>query len=224
MAHPDDPEFFCGGTVARWTAQGREVIFCLLTRGDKGADTPGISPDELSDRRAAEQIAAANELGVNEVHFLDYRDGELADDQPLRKDVTRLLRRFRPEILVTSDPSNFYSNFINHSDHRAVGGACLYAAWPAARSAMYFPELLEREGLEPHKVPYVYLAGAIHPDTVVDITDHVDSKLKALKQHVSQVSEFEALEERLRGQLLDPAGPPDSPRYIERFKVIELRT
>lgn len=223
LAHPDDPEFFCGGTVARWSAEGRKVTFCLLTRGDKGADEPGVDPESLAERRVAEQIAAAQVLGVSDVRFLGYSDGELVADSGLRRDVTRVVRQVRPEILVTSDPSNFYSGYINHADHRAVGEACLYAAWPAARSALYFPELYDTENLDPHKVPYVYLAGATHPDSTVDITEYIDLKLRALREHVSQVGEFEGLEERLRERLLDPNSAPDSPRYIEQFKVIELR-
>lgn len=223
LAHPDDPEFFCGGTVARWTDEGRKVTFCLLTRGDKGADEPGADPVDLAERRVAEQVAAAQVLGVTDVRFLDYSDGEVVANAGLRRDVTRVVRQVRPEILVTSDPSNFYSGFINHADHRAVGEACLYAAWPAARSALYFPELYQEEQLQPHKVPFVYLAGAMHPDTVVDISDYIDRKLTALREHVSQVGEFQELEERLRERLRDPRSPPDSPRYIEQFKVIELR-
>lgn len=223
LAHPDDPEFFCGGTAAKWAAEGRPVTFCLLTRGDKGADEPGVAPAELSERRVAEQVAAARKLGVTDVRFLGYLDGEIVVNENLQRDVTRIVRQVRPEILVTSDPSNFYTGFVNHSDHRAVGEACLYAAWPAARSALYFPELYKDEELEPHKVPYIYLAGAVHPDTAVDITGTIDSKLEALREHASQIADFEHLEERLREGLRDPKSPPNEPRYVEQFKVIELR-
>lgn len=223
MAHPDDPEFFCGGTVARWAAEGREISYCLLTRGDKGADQPGVDPSALSRTREAEQRSAAAVLGVNEVCFLGYRDGELHVDQQLRQDVARVVRQVRPYTVVTSDPSNFYSTFVNHADHRVAGHAALDAVWPGARSALYYPSLYEEEGLEPHKVPEVYIAGPVHPDTVVDVTNFFDRKMEALAEHKSQIDDVEALAERLRERMMDPESPPDKPRYIERFKRIELR-
>ncbi len=223
MAHPDDPEFFCGGTVARMTAEGRQVYYCLLTRGDKGADEPGVDPAALSEKREAEQRAAAAELGVVDVQFLGYRDGELHVGQGLRRDVARIVRQVRPYTLITSDPSNFYSTFVNHADHRVAGQVALDAVWPGARSALYYPELYEQEGLEPHKVLEVYIAGPVHPDTTIDITDYFDLKIKALIKHESQVGDMEDLEKRLKERMVDPESPPDSPRYIERFKRIQLR-
>ena len=152
LAHPDDPEFFCGGTVAKMAAEGRQVHYCLLTSGDKGADEPGVDPEALAKTREVEQRAAAAELGVQEVHFLGYRDGELHVGQGLRRDVARIVRQIRPYTLITSDPSNFYSTFVNHADHRVAGQVALDAVWPGARSALYYPELYNDEGLEPHKV------------------------------------------------------------------------
>lgn len=222
LAHPDDPEFFCGGTVARWAKEGRHVVYCLLTRGDKGADEPGADPVELARVREAEQRAAAEVLGVAEVLFLDYRDGELTLDQGLRRDVVRVVRQVRPDTLITSDPSNYYSTFVNHSDHRIAGQAALDAVWPGARSALYYPELYEDEGLAPHKVRQVYIAGAVHPDTVIDVTDSYPLKLKALAAHRSQIQDVEGLDQRLRQRMLDAESPPDAPRFVERFKRIEL--
>ncbi|HEX9796040.1 MAG TPA: PIG-L deacetylase family protein [Anaerolineales bacterium] len=222
LAHPDDPEFFCGGTVARWAQEGRHIVYCLLTRGDKGADEPGVDPADLAQTREAEQRAAARVLGVAQVIFLDYRDGELTVDRDLRRDVVRVVRQVRPDVLITSDPSNYYGSFVNHSDHRAAGQAALDAVWPGARSALYYPELYQDEGLEPHKVREVWIAGAVHPDTVVDITDSYSRKLKALEAHQSQIKDINALDERLRKRYLDPESPPDAPRYVERFKRIEL--
>lgn len=224
MAHPDDPEFFCGGTIARWADEGRDVFYLLLTRGDKGADEPGVDPAALAETRSEEQIAAAEVLGVKEVRFLDYRDGELEVAQDLRRDVTRVVRQIRPYTIITSDPGNYYIfSFVNHSDHRIAGHVALDAVWPGARSALYHPELYEEEGLEPHKVMEVYIAGAVHPDTKIDITDYFDSKMKALREHSSQIEGIDELEERLREGLLDPESPPDSPRLIEQFKRIKLR-
>jgi LmbE family N-acetylglucosaminyl deacetylase len=223
LAHPDDPEFFCGGTVARMADAGRQVFYCLITSGDKGADEPGIDPEELASLRQQEQRAAAAELGVKEVHFLGYRDGELHVGQGLRRDLVRIFRQIRPHTLITSDPSNYYSTFVNHADHRVAGQVALDAAWPGARSALYYPELYQQEGLEPHKVLEVYIAGPVHPDTTIDITEYFDLKLKALACHKSQIDDVEALAERLRERMTDPESPPDNPRYIERFKRIQLR-
>lgn len=225
LAHPDDPEFYCGGTVARWVAEGREVTYCLLTRGDKGDDEIGTDPEALARKRVAEQRAAAKILGVDEVIFLDHPDGYLTPDLALRRDVVRIIRQVRPEIIITCDPTNFFPSdrYINHSDHRAAGQATLDAVFPAAGSGLYFPELLRKEGLAPHKVEQVYVAGAQHPNTVVNITEFFDRKIAALREHTSQIPDMESLEENLRERMLDVDSPPDAPRYIERFMRIDLR-
>jgi LmbE family N-acetylglucosaminyl deacetylase len=224
LAHPDDPEFFCGGTIARWVAEGREVIYCLLTRGDKGADEPGVDPLELAEVREKEQRAAAEILGVKEVIFLENPDGSLVPDLKLRMDVVRVIRTIRPDIVVTCDPTNFFPSdrYINHPDHRAAGQVTLDAVFPAARSALYFPELMEDEGLKPHKVRHVYVAGTIHPNTVVDVTDFIDRKIEALKEHRSQIRDIESLADRIRSRMQDAESPPDAPRFVERFKRIHL--
>jgi LmbE family N-acetylglucosaminyl deacetylase len=224
LAHPDDPDFFCGGTIGLWTSQGRKVVYCLLTRGDKGSDDPKADPQALMSRRTEEQLAAADVLGVSEVKFLDYRDGEIRPSEELCLDITRMIRQVKPDILVTCDPTNFYPNRrrLNHSDHRAVGEAALDAVFPAARSGMYFPQLLE-EGLAAHKVEHVYITGAAQPDLNVDITSQFDKKIKAIGCHVSQVGDdLAALRDRLKTYFLDPESPPDEPRYIERFRYMNL--
>ena len=225
LAHPDDPEFFCGGTVARWAAAGRAVSYCLLTRGDKGADDDAVPSDQIAQMREAEQRAAADVLGVHQVTFLSHPDGYLEPNLDLRRDIVRILRQERPDIVITCDPTNFFpsNRHINHADHRAAGEATLDAVYPAARSALYFPELLNEEGLEPHKVHDVYVAGAQHPNTKVDITEHFELKLRALQEHHSQISDFDSLAERLRESMLDPESSPDDPRWIESFRRIEIR-
>lgn len=225
LAHPDDPEFFCGGTVARWSAEGREVTYCLLTRGDKGSDDDRTPPDELADIREAEQRQAAQTLGVVQVIFLNELDGYVTPTLELRRAIVRVIRQVRPDIVITSDPTNFFpsNRYINHADHRAAGQATLDAVYPAARSALYFPELSSEEGLAPHKVREVYVAGAQHPNTIVDITDQFERKVQALSAHKSQIRDLEALEKRLRTNMADPNSPPDSPRIIESFRRIELR-
>jgi LmbE family N-acetylglucosaminyl deacetylase len=225
LAHPDDPEFFCGGTVARWSSEGRVINYCLLTRGDKGSDNDEKPPEELAQIREAEQREAARRLGVANVIFLDELDGYVTPTLDLRREIVRVIRTVRPDIVITSDPTNFFpsNRYINHADHRAAGQATLDAVYPAARSALYFPELYQEEGLAPHKVREVYVAGAQHPNTVVDITDYFEIKVRALDAHKSQISDLEALEERLRANMTDSNSPPDSPRIIEAFRRIELR-
>ncbi len=225
LAHPDDPEFFCGGTVARWRSEGRKITYCLLTRGDKGADDDGTPPDELARIREAEQQEAARTLGVAEVIFLNELDGYVTPTIDLRREIVRVIRKVRPTIVITSDPTNFFpsNRYINHADHRAAGQATLDAVYPAARSALYFPELFREGGLSPHKVKEVYVAGAQHPNTIVDITNHFELKIKALSAHSSQINDIEALEARLRKNMTDPNSPPDAPRIIEAFRRIELR-
>lgn len=225
LAHPDDPEFFCGGTIARWVASGHEVQYCLLTRGDKGSDDDQIPPDELAEIREAEQRAAAKVLGVANVHFLDEADGYLTPSLALRERIVRVLREVRPTTVVTCDPTNFFpsNRYINHADHRAAGQVTLDAVFPAARSALYFPHLYQEEGLQPHKVREVYVAGAQHPNITIDITEFFDQKIRALSKHRSQIQDIQALEERLRKSMLDPDSPPKDPRFIERFRRIELR-
>jgi LmbE family N-acetylglucosaminyl deacetylase len=225
LAHPDDPEFFCGGTVACWAAAGRSIAYCLLTRGDKGADDDAVPAEEIAVMREAEQRAAARVLGVKEVTFLDHPDGYLEPNLELRRDIVRVIRRVRPDIVITCDPTNFFpsNRHINHADHRAAGEATLDAVYPAARSALYFPELLDVEGLQPHKVHDVYVAGAQHPNIKIDITENLDQKLHALREHRSQIGDFDALSLRLRESMLDPESSPDDPRWIESFRRIEIR-
>lgn len=223
MAHPDDPDFFCGGSVARWAAQGRDVIYLLLTRGDKGADSADADPQALKSTREAEQRAAAAVLGVKDVRFLDFSDGELEATYDVKRDVVRVMRQTKPQTVVTSDPSTYYASFINHSDHRVAGEVTLAAVWPGTRSALYYPELYRDEKLEPHKVPEVYIAGSLAPDVTIDVTDFFETKIRALTEHKSQIDDPAGLKERLQGRMLDPARPPDAPRYVERFKYIKLR-
>ncbi len=225
LAHPDDPEFYCGGTVARWSANGREVIYCLLTRGEKGDDDSTADPEDLAERRMSEQRAAARVLGVDQVIFLDHPDGYLSPSLDLRRDVVRVIRQMKPAIVVTCDPTNFFPSdrYINHPDHRAAGQVVIDAVFPAAGSGLYFPELTRDENLAPHRVEEVYVAGAQLSNTTIDVTDFIDLKILALKEHASQIPDIEALGKIVRERMLDPNSPPDAPRYVERFKRIDLR-
>jgi LmbE family N-acetylglucosaminyl deacetylase len=218
LAHPDDPEYFCGGTVARWASEGRAVTYCLVTSGDKGADGQEVDPRDLARRREGEQQAAADVLGVAEVVFLRRQDGTLEPDMDLRRDIVRVIRQVAPDTLVTCDPTTLFPRRtrINHADHRAVGMATVDAVYPAAGSALFFPELLA-EGLKPHKVRTIYLAGSQDADTAIDVTDFVERKLEALRCHASQIEDTDELAPRIRERMRDPDSPDAAPRYLEHF-------
>jgi LmbE family N-acetylglucosaminyl deacetylase len=220
LAHPDDPEFFCGATLARWVAAGHQVVYWLLTCGDKGAQDPLINPDELCNQRFHEQRAAAARLGVQEVNFLGYPDGHLVPDMQLRFEITRLIRKEKPDILVTCDPTTIFvaGSRINHPDHRAAGQAALDAVFPAAGNPLYFPELLA-EGLQPHTPREVWFSLTLEPDVKMDVTDLWEKKIEALYEHKSQIGDPQKLAERMRSRHT-PDSSPENPRYEEHFRRI----
>lgn len=221
-AHPDDPEFTVAGTVARWVKEGWHVVYVICTDGSRGSNDPEMPPERIGPIRHAEQREAARILGVQTVIFLDHEDGTLQPTLELRRELTRLVRRFRPDIVVTADPTRYFHRnvYVNHPDHRAAGEAALYAVFPSAVTRYLFRELLD-EGLEPHKVSEIYLSGAVEPDTWVDITDTIDLKIAALKAHRTQVDP-EYVEVRIRewnGELGRKYGVP----FAEEFRRIVLR-
>jgi LmbE family N-acetylglucosaminyl deacetylase len=187
FAHPDDAEFFCGGTVARWVREGCEVHYVCITDGSAGSNEPGTTREAMRPVREREMRAAAEILGVASVTFLGELDGFLEVTPETRRKVTREVRRIRPDVLVAPDPSRlwFGNGYINHSDHKAAGTLALSAVMPDAPTRVMFQEL-EAEGLEPFEVPNLYLS-MDEPDTFVDITDTLDIKLKALFAHESQL-------------------------------------
>ena len=197
-AHPDDPEFSSGGTLARWAREGTEVHYLVCTRGDKGTSDPDLSPDVLMALREAEQRAAAGVIGATTVEFLDCRDGELQPTLALRGEIVRAIRRVRPEAVFTHDPATIYgADMINHPDHIAVGQATLAAIYPTARDRLQFPHHLAL-GLQTHKVRQVYLWGSLHPNTWIDISSTFETKVCALRRHVTQVGQRTDLETRMR--------------------------
>jgi LmbE family N-acetylglucosaminyl deacetylase len=226
VAHPDDAELTCGGTVAKWVSEGRDVTYVVATRGDKGSDDPSMDSDRLAKIRDAEQRAAAEVLGVDRTLFLDYLDGELTRTLELCEDITRLIRTHRPGVLVTFDPTNRfaaptgYSRHLNHPDHRVIGDASLDAVFPFARDRLTFPDLAT-QGLSPHKVPDVYLVGTEEPNVAVDITEFVDIKIRAAAKHASQLGDLAAVRGRIESH--DRTVSQDgSVRYVERFRHIVL--
>jgi LmbE family N-acetylglucosaminyl deacetylase len=224
LAHPDDPEFFCGGTLAGWARNGHHIQYYLLTCGDKGRNDHNqeIAADELCELRHREQAEAAALIGVEAVHFLDREDGTLFPDLELRREVVRIIRKMKPDILVTCDPQTLFAAYgINHPDHRAAGQAVLDAVFPAAGNELFFPELL-KEGYRPHMPKEVWASLTNQPNVTIDITDVWPVKLAALKAHKSQIGDSEKFEERIRKRRTEDS-TDEEPRFEEKFRVIKYK-
>jgi len=206
-AHPDDSEFGAAGTVAKWTREGKRVVYAVCTSGDKGTSDRSLTPEALSKLREKEQMAAAEQLGVQEVIFLKYADQTLEETPEFRKQIVRLLRLYRPEIVVTSDP---YRKYVWHRDHRIAGQVVMDAVFPYARDHLAYPDLLS-DGLEPHKVKEVWFWGTEDINYRSDITETFATKLDALRCHDSQVSQFSnpSLDDRIRQRCTDMAEGED---------------
>lgn len=222
VAHPDDAEFGCGGTIATWADEGIEMVLVVATDGSKGSADHEMSSDRLIGLRRQEQEDAAAVLGVQEVVFLGYPDGYLEHTLDLRKDIARAIRQYRPDRLTTMTPYRSFAinAYLNHPDHLAVGDATLAAVYPTARDRLTFPDLAAA-GLEPHKVREVYVWGTDQPDCWVNIETTIDRKIAALRRHVSQIADMEAMEERVRMRAAEVAQGHEL-RYAECFKVFYL--
>jgi LmbE family N-acetylglucosaminyl deacetylase len=203
IAHPDDPEFFAGGTIAKWCHEGHDVRYVIVTGGDKGSDAPDMTPAKLVALRRDEQRNAAARLGVRDITFLSHVDGELLNTVDVQRDLVREIRRTRPNVIVTTDPQTLHygATRVNHNDHRMVGIAVCDAIFPASGNRMYFPELLV-DGFEPHTPREIYFAGAAQPNTLVDVTDFIGNKVIAVREHVSQVKEPDKVDSRMQQGLL----------------------
>ncbi len=221
VAHPDDIEFGCAGTVARWVQAGAEVIYVLCTSGDVGIAEPGMTRARATEIREAEQLAAAEVVGVKEVIFLREPDGMLQNTLELRRKLVREIRRFKPELVVTMDPTVYFvnSSYINHPDHRAAAAAGLEAVFPAAGQPNLFEELVD-EGLSAHKVRKVYVDTFGGGDTYVNVADTIDLKVQALRKHVSQMRDWDP--EPMLRQWAGEAGKGKEMAYAESFRVITL--
>jgi LmbE family N-acetylglucosaminyl deacetylase len=220
MAHPDDAEFGCAGSVARWVEAGAEVIYCIVTDGAAGSNDAEIDLEALAQQRQAEQRAAAEKVGVKEMHFLGYPDGSLQPTLEVRRDLTRIIRQVRPDRVVCQDPTTVFVNgsYINHPDHRAAGEAAIYAVFPSAVTRPVFPDLLQ-EGLEPHQVAELYLDLTLEPTVYVDITTTIDRKVEALLCHKSQVGP--EVEQWIREWNAE-TGKKAGCAYAEAFRMIRL--
>ena len=219
VAHPDDPEFFCGGTMALWADQGVEITYVIITDGDKGSKDPEMTHERLTVLRKKEQRQAADVLGVKNIVFLGYPDGELFSTLELRQELVEEIRRYKPDVIVTSDPTRRPS--LSHPDHLAAGEATMGAVYPAAGNRMYFPELLA-QGLEPHTPREIYLSGTQEPDVIVDIDSVLERKAEALKRHESQVDP-KRIEERFSRNNKDANGDQEPSDFSEKYKRLVLR-
>jgi LmbE family N-acetylglucosaminyl deacetylase len=223
MAHPDDVDFGAGGTIKAWTDAGVEVSYCLITNGDAGGFDPQVPRSEIPGIRQAEQRAAGAVLGVSDVRFLGYRDGELAVSHELRRDISRVIRQVRPDrMLIQSPDRNWDRIAASHPDHLAAGDAAIQAVYPDARNPFAHPSLLNDEGLEAWTVPEVWVLASPTPNHWHDITENFDAKIAALRAHESQTAHMDALEETVRGWMARQAvqaGLADG-RLAEAFMVV----
>lgn len=222
VAHADDAEWGCSGTVARWCAEGWDVAYVICTDGSKGSDDPAMTPAKLAAIREDEQREAVRVLGLSQVFFLGFPDAYLESTLQLRKDISRAIRIHRPDVLVCMNPVRNLDGggYIDHPDHFASGDAAMGAVYPAARDRLTFPELLNEERLEPHKVREVWVMGRTEPDHVVDVTDHIETAVAALQAHRSQVDPESA--DRYLKEWRRRDGKRIGVEYAEVFKRFRL--
>lgn len=218
VAHPDDAEFSCAGTLAKYAREGKRTYIVVCTAGNKGTPDPEMRGEDLAAIREREQRAASAELGVTETIFLGNPDGELFPTLDFRRQIVEQLRRYRPDVVITHDPFRPYSL---HPDHRAVGLTATDAVYPTARDAIYFPEQYQA-GLKPWTVAEIWYYGSETPDHYVDIRDTFDVKIEALLQHQSQVGKSADLAERMRERARE-VGQEAGLELAEAFKVVKMR-
>jgi LmbE family N-acetylglucosaminyl deacetylase len=217
VAHPDDAEFTMAGTVAAWIRAGCRVTYVVCTDGNAGSHEPGMTREKLAEIRRREQQAACETLGVREVVFLGYDDGQLQPTLDLRRDLVRAIRQHKPEVVLTSDPTRFLASdrYINHPDHRAAGQAALDAIAPASAMPLLWPETGT-----PHRVRRVYVYGNDQPNVWMDIAETIDQKIAALKQHASQMGDWDPTD-RIKEWNAE-VGKEKGLTYAESFRVITL--
>jgi LmbE family N-acetylglucosaminyl deacetylase len=222
MAHPDDPDFTCGGTAAQMARQGIEVTYMILTNGDKGNHNPEITRNQLIALRKIEQRAAADITGVKQVLFMGVEDGFLRPTRAIRKRVTREIRRIRPELIICFHPDRYLvgEGYINHPDHRNAGLVALEAIFPAADNPMFYPDLAD-EGYLPHKISQLYIVGDSEPSIRVDISDAIDLKIEAILAHKTQISAPDEAVERWKERWGEKQ-EDGSLRFYEHFRVLKF--
>lgn len=222
-AHPDDVDFGSAGTVANWTDDGVHVAYCIVTDGDAGGFDPGVARSEIAGIRQAEQTAAAKELGVSDLVFLGYPDGRLESSLALRRDISREIRRFTPDVVLCQSPARDFDRvYASHPDHLAAGEATMCAVYPDARNPFTFTELMD-EGFEPHSARQVWIMGGPNPNRFIDTTHQIERKLAALRCHESQHNDPVGMADRVRewnSSIARTGGLPEG-RLAESFRVME---
>ncbi|HEX6888400.1 MAG TPA: PIG-L deacetylase family protein [Candidatus Nanopelagicales bacterium] len=224
-AHPDDVDFGASGTVATLVEAGVAVTYCIVTDGDAGGFDPTVPRSEIPGIRRREQVAAAAEVGVTDVRFLGYRDGELTVSHDLRRDLTRVIRQVQPQRVMTMSPVRNWDRIgASHPDHMAAAEATVQALYPDARNQFAHPTLMLDEGLGEWVVPELWMFGSPTPNTWVDVTDKLDRKLAALRAHVSQTEHMTDLEGVIRGWMAAAAAQGGLPegRLAEMFHAVML--
>jgi len=222
MAHPDDCDFGAGGTIAHWTAQGIHVSYCIITNGDQGGEESGIPLEQMAAVRQKEQRDAGKALGVDDITYLNYRDGWLAPSMELRKDIVKAIRIAKPDRMVVQSPERNYERvFASHPDHLAAGETAVQAVYPDARNPFAFTDLKDA-GFEPWRVREVWMTGSPNPNHFVDITETFPKKIAALQAHVSQTAHNKELEKMVRewGERNAQANGLAEGRIAEIFQVM----
>jgi len=222
-AHPDDVDFGLAGSIAKWTAEGIDVVYCIVTDGDAGGDDLELPREEMARIRRVEQTAAAASVGVTDVRFLAYPDGRLQPTIELRCDLSRVIRSVRPQRVVCQSPERIWERvYASHPDHLAAGEATVCAVYPDSRNPFAHPELLA-DGFEPWTVPQLWLMAHPSVDVYVDTTDTIDKKIAALLCHKSQIPDPAGLDQRMRewGAMIGArVGLPEG-RLAEAFKAVD---
>jgi LmbE family N-acetylglucosaminyl deacetylase len=223
VAHPDDIEFSCAGTLARWAQAGARLCYVVCTSGEVGIAKPGMTKEKAAEIREAEQRTAAAIVGAQEVIFLHEPDGILSPTLELRKKLVREIRRFKPEVVVTGDPTVLWAgeDYINHPDHRAAALAAIDATFPAAGQPNLFQEL-EQEGIAAHKPRKVFVTGRSQSELFVNITDTIDIKIAALRAHKSQMGDWDP-EPQIKEWAAERAKGKEM-TYAETFRVVTLES
>jgi LmbE family N-acetylglucosaminyl deacetylase len=222
-AHPDDSDFGASGTIAQWVKKGIEVAYVFCTNGDQGGEESGFTKEEMPAIRQREQRAAGAAIGVTDITFLNYIDGNLEATLGLRKDLVRQIRISQPDRMVCQSPERNWDRIgASHPDHLAAGEAAIQAVYPDARNPFAFTDLLEKEGLQPWRVKEIWVSAFANPDHFVDITDTFDLKIKALQAHASQTAHNENLEMMVRewGERNAATAGFAQGRIAEAFKIV----
>lgn len=227
VAHPDDVDFACGGSVARWAGEGDEVSYCILTDGDAGGYDESMGRTDMAQLRRREQRAAADVLGAKDIDWLGWPDGRLYVTHELRRDISRSIRRYRPDRVVVQSPMrDIRSMYGSHPDHTAAGEAAMCAVYPDARNPFAHSELLAEEGLEAWTVGETWVMSPNdRADTWVDVTDTIERKIDALRAHESQTAHMTELADRMQkwGHVVAKAAGFDRGRFAEGYLALDTR-